>query len=101
VASEARKIPELSPNVVATYVLRALDVTKVHSLKRWRMQRGHILAPRNPISTAVLARLLVRAGEQTRAAKLIGDLGDGHGNTASAALTTFHLLCGDVEKAAE
>ena len=101
-ATEARKILELDPNFVAAYTLQALDVTKVPLAEALAFaERGHILAPWNPISTAVLAGLLVRAGEQTRAAELIGDLGDGDGNATPAALAIFHLLCGDVEKAAE
>ena len=101
-AEEARRILELDPNFVAAYTLQSLDVTKAPLAEALTFaEKGHTLAPWNPISAALLAGLLVRTGDRTRAAELIKQLGDGQVNAAPVALAIFHLLCGEVERAAE
>jgi hypothetical protein len=47
----------------------------------------------------VLAGLLVRAGDQTRAETVLKELEAGELNEQSSALTIYHLLCGDIEEA--
>jgi TolB-like protein len=100
--AEAREILELDSNFVPAYTLQALNVTKAPLPEALAFaEKGHFLAPWNPISTGLLAGLLVRSGDRTRAAELVGVLGDGHANAAPVAFSIYHLLSGEVEKAAE
>jgi len=100
--SEARGILELDPDFVSAYTLQALNVTKAPLPEALAFaEKGFTLAPWNPINAGLLAGLLVRSGDRARAAKLVGGLGDGQANGAPVAFAIFHLLCGEVEKAAE
>ena len=49
----------------------------------------------------LLAGLLVKSGDREGAAGLIAGLGDERANGAPVAFAIYHLLCGEVEKAAE
>jgi hypothetical protein len=64
-------------------------------------EKGFSLAPWTPITAGLLAGLLVKSGDGARAAELIERLGDGRASGAPVAFAIFHLLCGEVEKAAE
>ena len=100
--AEARGILELDPNFVAAYTLQALNVTKAPLPEALAFaEEGFTLAPWNPITAGLLAGLLVKSGDRARAAELIGVLGDGRANAAPVAFAIYHLLCGEVEKAAE
>ena len=100
--AEALRILELDPNFVSAYTLLALNVTKAPLREALTFaEQGLTLAPWNPISTGLLAGLLKRCGDRTRAAELVGGLGDGRANAAPVAFAIYHLLCGEVEKAAE
>ncbi len=100
--AEARKILDLNPDFVAAYTLQALDVTKAPLPEALAFaEKGVRLAPWNPKTAGVLAGLLVRSGDRARVAEIIGGLGDGRANSAPVAFAIFHLLCGEVEKAAE
>jgi tetratricopeptide (TPR) repeat protein len=100
--AEARRILELDPNFVAAYTLQALNVTKAPLPEALAFaEEGFTLAPWNPITAGLLAGLLVKSGDRARAAELIGVLGDRRGNAAPVAFAIYHLLCGEVEKAAE
>ena len=99
---EARRILELDPEFVPAYTLQALDVTKAPPSEALAFaEKGFSLAPWNPISAGLLAGLLVRSGDEDRAAKLIGQLGDGRSNAAPVAFAIYYLLCGEPDKAAE
>jgi hypothetical protein len=64
-------------------------------------EKGFSLAPWAPITAGLLAGLLVKSGDGARAAELIDRLGDGRASGAPVAFAIFHLLGGEVEKAAE
>src|ERR1035438_10391484 len=101
-SAEVQRIKELDPNFVPAYTLLALNVTKAPLREALAFaEKGLALAPWNPISAGLLAGLLVRSGDRARAAELVGGLGDGQANGAPVAFVVFHLLCGEVEKAAE
>jgi tetratricopeptide (TPR) repeat protein len=98
--AEARKAMELHPGFVAAYTLQALDVTKTPMPEALAFaEKGCSLAPWSPNSTGLLAGLLVKSGDRTRAAELMRGLGDGR--AATVAFAIFHLLCEEIEKAAE
>ena len=100
--AEARRILELDPNFVPAYTLLALNVIKAPLPEALAFaEKGSSLAPWNPIMAGQLAGLLVKSGDRERAAELIGGLGDGRANAAPVAFAIYHLLCGEVEKAAE
>ncbi len=99
---EARRILELDPDFVPAYTLQALNVTKAPLPEALAFaEKGFSLAPWNPISAGLLAGLLVKSGDRDRAAQLVGGLGDGRANAAPVAFAIYHLLCGEVDKAAE
>jgi TolB-like protein/Tfp pilus assembly protein PilF/predicted Ser/Thr protein kinase len=100
--TEARRILDLDPGFVPAYTLQAMDVTRAPAAEALAFaEKGYALATWNPISAALLAGLLLRNGDRTRAAELVKGLGDGRANAAPVAFAIFHLLCGEVEKAAE
>jgi eukaryotic-like serine/threonine-protein kinase len=100
--TEVRKTLELDPNFVAAYTLQTLNVTKVPLPEALAFaEKGHFLAPWNRPSIGLLAGLLVRNGDRARAAELLDGLGDGQANGAPVAFAIYHLLCGEIEKAAE
>jgi eukaryotic-like serine/threonine-protein kinase len=97
----ARRILELDPDFVPAYTLQALNVTKAPLPEALAFaEKGLSLAPWNLIMAGLLAGLLVKSGDRNRAAELIGGLGDGRGKAAPVAFATYHLLCGEVDKAA-
>jgi serine/threonine-protein kinase len=99
---EARRILELDPDFAPAYTLQALNVAKAPLPEALAFaEKGLSLAPWNPITAGLLAGLLVKSGDSERAAELIGGLGDGRGNAAPVAFAIYHLLCGEVDKAAE
>jgi tetratricopeptide (TPR) repeat protein len=99
--AEARRILELDPTFVPAYNLQAMDVTKALLPEALNYaEKGFRLAPWYPITTGLLAGLLVKSGDRDRAAELIGKLEDGSANGAPVAFVIFHLLCGEIEEAA-
>ena len=100
--SEVRKTLELDPNFVAAYTLQTLNVTKVPLPEALAFaEKGHSLAPWHRPSIGLLAGLLVRNGDRARAAELLAALGDGQANGVPVAFAIYHLLGGEIEKAAE
>jgi tetratricopeptide (TPR) repeat protein len=100
--TEARRILDLDPGFVPAYTLQAMDVTKAPAAEALAFaEKGYALASWNPISVALLAGLLLRNGDRTRAEELVKGLGDGRANAAPVAFAIFHLIRGEVEKAAE
>ena len=100
--AEVRRTLELDPNFVAAYTLQTLNVTKVPLPEALAFaEKGHSLAPWHVPSIGLLAGLLMRNGDRARAAELLAKLGDGQANGAPVAFAIYHLLCGEIEKAAE
>ena len=100
--AEARGILQIEPNFAFSYSLQALNVTKAPLPEALAFaEKGFSLESRIPLHAGLLAGLLEKNGEQTRAAELIGILGDGRAKAAPLAFALCHLLCGEVDKAAE
>ena len=99
---EARRILELDPEFVSAYTLQALNVTKAPLPEALAFaEKGFRLAPWNPIMAGLLAGLLAKSRDTKKAAELLAGLGDGRANAAPVAFAIYHLLCEEVEKAAE
>jgi TolB-like protein len=98
----ARSVLELNPDFVPAYTLQALDVTKAPLPEALAFaEKGVGLAAWSPVCAGLLAGLLVKSAARERAAELIGRLGDGRANAAPVGFAVYHLLCGEIEKAAE
>jgi tetratricopeptide (TPR) repeat protein len=64
-------------------------------------EQAYSLAPWHSHSASVLAGLLVRAGNLSRAEELIRKLGSPQTYGVPTAMTFFHLLCGELNSATE
>jgi serine/threonine-protein kinase len=64
-------------------------------------ERSHSLAPWYKPSIGLLAGLLARTGQTIRAQELVTKLGDGQEYGTAFSLADFHLLCGEIDKAAD
>jgi len=63
-------------------------------------EQAHTLAPWNPSSTGILAGLLQRSGERTRAEELRMSLGDSSRYGTPMGHAIFHALCDEPDEAA-
>jgi eukaryotic-like serine/threonine-protein kinase len=100
--AEARRILEIDPNFVATYTLQALNVDKVPLPEALAFaEKALTRAPWSLGTVGLLAGLLLKDGNKERAAELMRGLGNGKANAAPLGFAFFHLLCGEVEEAAE
>jgi len=101
-SAEARKIIELDPDYFPGFTLQAFDFTwEPLELALAFAERGHILSPWFTPGIGLLAGLLVRAGDQTRAQEVLKKLGDGERSEAGCAFAIYHLLCGEIEQAVD
>ena len=101
-AEEARKILELDPNFTAAYTLQACDVTKMALPDALAYaEKGFSLVSGNPLASGLLAGLLVRNGDRARAEDLLRVFGDAQAYGAPCGFAIFHLLCSEIEQAAE
>ena len=64
-------------------------------------ERGYSLAPWNSQVIGLLAGILVRSGDRDRAQGLLDKLGSGQAYGTPHGLATFHLLCSDIDRAAD
>jgi serine/threonine protein kinase/Tfp pilus assembly protein PilF len=64
-------------------------------------ERSHSLAPWYKPAIGLLAGLLARTGQTIRAQELVTKLGDGQEYGTAFSLADFHLLCGEIDKAAD
>jgi eukaryotic-like serine/threonine-protein kinase len=101
-AAEARKILELEPDAYATFNLQAFDFIWEPLEKALELaERGHALFPSFSPSGGLLAGLLVKAGDPTRAREVLGELEDSKRSERCSAFTIYHLLCGEIEQAVD
>jgi len=99
---EAHRILDLEPDFGAGYTLQALDVTAVPPAEALAYaEKGTALAPWNLPSIGLLAGVLARSGNRSRAHEVLRDLGDGQAHGAPCGFAIFHSLCSEVEQAAE
>ncbi len=95
---EARRIRELDPDFSPAYTLLASNVIKAPLPEALAFaEKGIRLAPWSPVTVS----LLVKNRDTERAAQFVRGLGDGRANSAAVAFAIYHLLCGEVDKAAE
>jgi len=64
-------------------------------------EKAHATAPQVQIATGLLAGVLVLSGDTPRTEAFLEKLRPGRAYGAPRALAMFHLLCGEVEKAAD
>jgi serine/threonine-protein kinase len=64
-------------------------------------ERAYSLAPWSSRAIGLLAGILVRSGDRDRAQGLLDKLGSGEAYGAAHGLTIFHLLCSDIDRAAD
>ena len=64
-------------------------------------EQAHCLAPWHSHTTAILAGLLVQTGHRQRARELLDKLKPPHAYGVPGAMTFYHLLCGEIDLAAE
>jgi serine/threonine-protein kinase len=102
-SQEARRTVELEPDFFAAYTLGVWDLTWEPLAEALALaEKGYALFSSSHAPTvAMLAGLLVKAGNHTRAAEVISELGGGERREGRCALAIYHLLCGDIEQAAE
>ena len=101
-AEEARKVLELEPDSYAAFNLQAFDFT-------WEpldqalafAEKGYALSPWFAPAVGLLAGLLVRAGDQSRAREVLKELEDDGRSERCSAFTIYHLLCGETEQAVD
>src|SRR5262249_33766856 len=99
---EARRILELDPDFFAAFTLHAFDFTWEPLPEALALaEKGYALASWFAPAAGVLAGLLFRAGDQARAQTLLTELQARESQEQCSALTIYHLLCGELEKAAE
>jgi tetratricopeptide (TPR) repeat protein len=102
-SEELRRAIELDDN----YFLTFLVLGWIHSY-RGRIAEGlaaaaraYSLAPWSSVAIGVLAGVLVLSGDRDRAQGLLDKLGSGQAYGAPHGLATFHLLCSDIDRAAD
>jgi tetratricopeptide (TPR) repeat protein len=102
-SEELRRAIELDDNYFFTFVYLGLI-----NLSRGRIaealaaaERGYSLAPWSSGATGVLAGVLVHSGNRDRAQGLLDKLGSGQAYGTPHGLATFHLLCSDIDRAAD
>lgn len=101
-ATEARKVLELEPDSYAVFTLQAFDFTREPLDEALAFaEKGYILSPWFSPAVGLLAGLLVRAGDRERALEVLRELGDGERSERCSAFTIYHLLCGEIEQAAD
>ena len=64
-------------------------------------EKAYSLAPRNPQNVGLFAGALARTGDKSRGQELLENLGDGQAYGVPLGLALFHILCGEVDKAAD
>ena len=64
-------------------------------------ERAYVLGSWDPVVVGLLAAALVHTGDDARAQQVVAPLGDGGGPGAAVGLAVFHLLCNNVERAAD
>jgi serine/threonine-protein kinase len=99
-ANEARRVIDINPGYSAAYNLQALDVTAVPPDEALsHAERGVALGPFTRSNVGVLAGVLRRQGQESRARGVMASL-DTADFDAPVAFTIFHALCNEPEEAA-
>jgi serine/threonine-protein kinase len=102
-SEELRRAIELEDD----YFLTFLHLGRINS-SRGRIaealaaaERAYSLAPWSSRAIGLLAGILVRSGDRDRAQGLLDKLGSGEAYGAAHGLAIFHLLCSDIDRAAD
>ncbi len=100
---QLHKVIELDPNQVVALVSMAMiradqgDLQEAVKIAR----RAYAVGPWFPDTIGVLAALLRRSGEEVESSKIAKELGSGDAQGDARAHAVFHLLCGEVNQAAD
>jgi Tfp pilus assembly protein PilF len=99
---QLNKVLELDENFAVAHcslaALQALEGALPEALRS--AQKAYSLVPSHPSAIATLAALLRRTGDESGADRLLQKLGPGDAFGAPRGFAIFHLLCGEVDRAA-
>jgi tetratricopeptide (TPR) repeat protein len=101
--AQLRELCELHPNLYQPFYLLGLSQTLrgLHPEALASAENAHSLAPWNTNSTGLFAGALARAGQGHRAEELLRELHPGDQYGAPMALLLFHLVCSEMDRAAD
>ena len=102
-SAELSKVLELDENYAPALGWRAIGLAARNRLEEALVtaEKAHSVWPMAPHIIGLLAGLLVRTGNSGRAETLLDSLGSGEKYGAPFGLTIFHLVCSEIEQAAE
>jgi TolB-like protein/Tfp pilus assembly protein PilF len=102
-AMELRRIIVLDENYYLSYYLLASISWQQGNLEKALTfaEKANSLAPWSLPANGMLAGLLMRSGDSDRAGKLFQKLGDGKGCGGPLAFFFYHLLCSEIDEAAD
>jgi TolB-like protein/Tfp pilus assembly protein PilF len=98
-----RQILDWDPNFASAYSYLA----SLYAARRMFVEalpfveKAYSLAPWGPLVTGVYAGLLIRTGEPVRARELVQALGSGQAYGTPFGLAIFHMICGEIDLAAD
>jgi len=100
---QLRKVLELDPNQAAAMVSAAMILADKGNLPEAlaAARRAHSIGAWLPETTAVLAALLYRSGDDAESQSIAKTLGSGGAPGDARAQALFHLLCGEVDQGAD
>jgi TolB-like protein/Tfp pilus assembly protein PilF len=100
---QLKKVLELDPNQAVAMVSMAMILADQGNLQEAlaTARRAHSIGPWLPETTAVLAALLHRNGDDAESQSIAKTLGSGAVPGDARAQALLHLLCGDVDKGAD
>ncbi len=102
-SAEMSKVLELDENFAAAWAWLGLGLASRGRFEEALApaEKAHALWPMAPHLIGLLAGLLVRTGNSSRAETLLERLGSGEKYGAPFGLVVFHLVCSEIEEAAE
>lgn len=101
--AEVRRVLELDEKCHQAYVqLSGIQVSRgMFGEAIASVEKAYTLAPSAPVNAAMQAGYLMRLRQAGRAQELLAKLGDGEAYRVPMALLIYHLICGEIDKAAD
>ena len=101
--AELRELCELHPNLYQPFYLLGLSqgLRGLHAEALAAAESAYLRAPWNTGTTGLLAGALARAGERRRAEELLQKLLPGNRYGTPMGLLLFHLMCSEMDRAAD
>ena len=101
--NEAHRMRELDGNFFPGYFLQGMVDMQRGNIKEAipAVEKAHDLAPWAMPVVGTLAGILRRTGDLSRSAAVLQKLGDGTAYDASRGFLFYHLICSEIDQAAE